>query len=88
MNNRGLVLGAAAFAAAIVAERFVASMASDLARYEKMRAMSGEPSIAKTLLAAIGGFVGDRGREQKDAATGILGALTHDIVRYAKMRGM
>ena len=88
MNNRGLLLGALGFAAAVAAERLVASMAADLARYDKMRKMSDQPSLGKELLATIGGVVGDFSRDRKDAATGLLGSLTSDIVRYARIRGM
>ena len=88
MYNRGLLIGALAFAAAMAAERLFSSMAGDLARYDRMRKMSGEGSLVKELLGTIGGFVGERTREQKDAAAGIVGMLTNDVVRYAKLRGM
>lgn len=88
MNNRGLLIGALAFVAAVVGERLIASAASDLARYEKMRRMSDQPSLGKELLSTIGSFVGNSSREPKDAATGIIGSLTSDIVRYATIRGM
>ena len=41
--DRGLIVGAIAFAAAFGLERLYASMGPDIARYEKMRAMSGQP---------------------------------------------
>ena len=51
--DRGLIVGAIAFAAAFAAERLYASMEPDLKRYEAMREMSGQPPILKELWSTI-----------------------------------
>jgi hypothetical protein len=83
---RGIIVGAIAFAAAFAAERVVAGMASDFARYDRMRKMSGEERIAKEVLSTIGSLV--TGSVQKSGLTSFVTSLTNDVVRYAKMRGM
>ncbi len=83
---RGLILGSLAFVAALGVERLFASLAKDIARYDKMRKMSGQPPMIKELLSAIGGAVG--GAAQKNGATGFITDVTSDVVRYAKMKGM
>jgi hypothetical protein len=80
--TRGLIFGAIAFAAAFGAERLFASMAPDLARYNRMRAMSGQEPMFKELLTLAGGLLGSSG------ARGAIAGLTDDVVRYAKMKGM
>ena len=46
--NRGLIFGAIAFAAAFAAERLFTSMTPDIARYNRMRAMSGRSRFSKS----------------------------------------
>lgn len=86
--DRGLIVGIAAFGVAIAAERLFASLAPDIARYEKMREMSGQPPLAKEVLGAIGSFFGERGALAAGGAGGLLGSLTSDVMRYAKMKAM
>jgi hypothetical protein len=84
--DRGLIVGAVAFAVGFAAERLFASMSKDLARYEKMREMSGEPPLFKELVSSVAGVVGDA--TIKNGATGLITGLTSDLVRYARIRGM
>ena len=84
--DRGLIVGAVAFAVGFAAERLFASMSKDLARYEQMREMSGEPPLVKELLSSVVGVVGDA--TIKSGATGLIAGLTSDLVRYARIRGM
>jgi hypothetical protein len=83
---RGVIVGALAFAAAFAAERVIAGMKDDLARYDRMRKMSGEEPLAKQLVSAIGSLV--TGSVQKNGLTAFATSLTNDAVRYAKMRAM
>lgn len=80
--NKGLVVAGIAFVAALAAERLFAGLASDIARYDRMRKMSGEDSIFKELLGMLGGALG------KNGPGGIIAGLTDDLVRYAKIRSM
>lgn len=84
--DRGLIVGAVAFAVGFAAERLFASMSKDLARYEKMREMSGEPPLFKEVISSVVGVVGDA--TIKSGATGLITGLTSDLVRYARIRGM
>jgi hypothetical protein len=85
--DRGLIVGAIAFAAAFAAERLYASMEPDLRRYEAMRAMSGQQPILKELWSTIsGGAIGEHEATRK--ASGVLADLTKDALRYARMRSM
>lgn len=82
--DRGLIVGGLAFAAAFAAERLYRSLAPDIARYERMRAMSGQKPILKELLSLVTGGASDDGSKN----AGLIAGLTNDIVRYARMRGM
>ena len=83
---RGLIVGTLAFAAAFAAERVLAGMKDDMARYDRMRKMSGEEPLAKEVLSTIASLV--TGSVQKNGLRSFVDALTQDAVRYAKMRGM
>jgi hypothetical protein len=84
--DRGLIVGAVAFAVGFAAERLYASMSKDLARYEKLRAMSGEPPLAKELLSLVASVLGDA--TVKSGTSSLISGLTSDLVRYARIRGM
>ena len=60
-------------------------MSKDIARYDRMREMSGEPPLVKELLSSVVGVVGDA--TIKSGATGLIADLTNDLVRYAKNEG-
>jgi hypothetical protein len=85
--DRGLIAGAIGFAVAFGAERLYASMAPDIARYEKMREMSGQKPIFKELMGMVTGPLSDSALDPGGAG-GIIAGLTADVVRYARMRGM
>jgi hypothetical protein len=84
--NRTLVVASLGFVAAFGAERLFSGLAKDIARYDRMRAMSGEPPMLKELLSTVGGVLGNATRH--NGATGFIADMTNDIVRYAKMKGM
>jgi hypothetical protein len=85
--DRGLIVGAIAFVAAFAAERLYSSMTDDIARYEEMRKISGQPPILKELFSTVfGGGVDETGAAQ--LAGGFVSDLTNDVMRYAKMRNM
>jgi hypothetical protein len=80
--NRGLIVGAIAFAAGYAAERLYTKLAPDIAHYNKMRSLSGQDPLWKELVTfgrtAFG--AGD--------AKSIVADLTNDVVRYARMKAM
>jgi hypothetical protein len=84
--DRGLIVGAVAFAVGFAAERLFASMSKDLARYETLRAMSGQPPLAKELLSVVASVLGDA--TVKSGTSSLISGLTSDLVRYARIRGM
>ncbi|HXM05958.1 MAG TPA: hypothetical protein VN936_00775, partial [Candidatus Acidoferrum sp.] len=83
--NKGLIAGAIAFGLAYGAERLVAGMSKDIARYSRMREMSGEEPLGKELLGLAGGLFGDHGTSLSEGggASALLAGLTNDLVRYA-----
>ncbi len=85
--DRGLIVGAIAFVAAFAAERLYSSMSHDIARYEEMREMSGQPPILKELLSTVLGATVDQ-KGAKRLAGGFLLDLTNDVMRYARMQNM
>jgi uncharacterized Fe-S cluster-containing radical SAM superfamily protein len=84
--DRGLIVGAIAFAFGFAAERLFAGLSKDIARYDELRAMSGEPALAKQLLSEVAGVFSDATLES--GTQGLVAGLTSDLVRYARIRGM
>ena len=84
--NRSLIVASLGFVAAFGAERFFEGLAKDIARYDRMRAISDQPPMFKEVLSTIGGLFG--GAIRHNGATGMIADLTNDVVRYAKMKGM
>ncbi len=85
---RGLVLGALAFGAVFAAERQFVALTSDLKRYDAMRAMSGDQPFLRELLKGVTSMISEYGASRQGEARDLFASLTHDIVRYAAMRGM
>ncbi len=85
---RGLIIGTLAFAAAFAAERQFEAMSGDLKRYDKMRAMSGDPPLVQQLLSSLVTMATDFAGSKADEAGDIFTGLTKDLVRYATMRNM
>ncbi|GAC1396675.1 MAG: hypothetical protein NVS2B8_20600 [Vulcanimicrobiaceae bacterium] len=85
---RGFALGAAAFAAVFVAERQLARAGADVARYDRMRAMSGDPPFATEAIHYVTRAVGRYGASRSDDTKALLANVTRDLARYAELRGM
>ena len=85
--NRSLIFGAVGFAIGYLVETQIASLLRDMTRYDKLRAISGDPPFLKEqinrILGVVTAFVGDQ-----TSSNGVLGSIPDDIVRYAKMRTM
>jgi len=86
--NRGLIWGGVAFAAAYLAEQQFEHLRKDLARYDRLRAMSDKPPLLRELANMVTGFVGSFGAQASDAAGGFVQGVIGDLVRYARIRGM
>lgn len=80
--NRALIVGAIAFALGYAAERLYVSVGPDIARYNRLREMSGQEPLFKEIVKVCAGFIGSSG------PTGLIASTTSDVIRYAKMRGM
>ncbi len=85
---RGLIFGALAFAAAFAAERQFDAMSGDMKRYDKMRAMSGDPPLLQQLLSGVVTMATDFAGSKADEAGDLFTGMTRDLVRYATMRNM
>jgi hypothetical protein len=85
---RGLVLGALAFGAVFAAERQFSSLGKDLARYDRMRAMSGDSTFVREILTTVGDLIAGFGAGRQGEARDLFASLTDDLVRYATLRRM
>jgi hypothetical protein len=85
---RGLILGALAFAAAILAERQFVAVAKDIERYDRIRAMSDDPPLLKQGFGMLRDMIGSFGDSRRGEATGMINALQNDVVRYARISTM
>jgi len=81
---RGVILGGLAFGAVFALERVFSNMAADLARYDKLRKMSGQEPVLREVLRYFSGAVGEQGAN----TGGFIAGLGNDVIRYAKMKGM
>ena len=85
---RGLILGGIAFVAIYAAERQVEALSKDIARYNRMRAMSDQPSLLKQGidmgLELVSSFTSSRGGDALD----FFQSLQHDLMRYARISSM
>ncbi|MGH7727490.1 MAG: hypothetical protein ACREM2_01690 [Vulcanimicrobiaceae bacterium] len=78
---RGLILGAAAFGAVLALDQQFDGLKKDFTRYDSLRAMSGQPPLAKQVLTMAMGFFGESG-------PGLVQNLVSDLTRYARLRSM
>jgi hypothetical protein len=85
---RGLVLGALAFGAVFAAERQFVGIGRDVRRFDAMRGMSGDQPFLSELLSSAAATYTDFGASRRGEARDLFASLTHDIVRYARMRSM
>ena len=89
---RGLVVGAAAFAVAYLLEGMWSKLQPDIARYDGMRAMSGDVPLMREQLSNATGVIGWLLGEQSPAVDGVsrgfFQSIREDIVRYAKLETM
>ena len=85
---RGLMLGAIAFGVVFAAERQFAAAAEDIARYDKLRKMSGDSAFLGQLTGSIAATLSAFLASGKGEARDLFSSLTSDIVRYAAMRSM
>jgi hypothetical protein len=85
---RGLIIGAFAFAAAILVEKQCVAVSKDIERYDRIRAMSGDPPLLKQGLMMLRDTIGSFGSAQRGEAIGLLESLQHDVVRYARISSM
>lgn len=85
---RGLMFGGIAFVVVFAAERQFQLVSKDIERYNRIRAMSGDPSLAMQgvglLWDAMKKYVDSRRGQARD----IVEALQSDVVRYARISTM
>ncbi len=86
--DRGLIFGAIAFGVVYFAHKQFGALGSDLARYDRLRAMSGEGSFLKEQLKNGIKMLSEYGQSRQGGAMSFLGSLESDLMRYARMRSM
>ena len=89
---RGLVVGAAAFVVAFLLEGEWSKLQPDIARYDGMRAMSGDTPLVREQVTRVTGLIGWLLSEQSPAVAGVsrgfFQSIREDLVRYAKLDTM
>jgi hypothetical protein len=85
---RGLIFGGIAFMVAVIAERQFVFVSKDLERYDRIRAMSGDPPLIKQGMLMLRDMIGSFGDSRRSEATGIIQAIQNDVVRYARISTM
>ncbi len=98
---RRLILGGFAAATVIVAKRQFGHIGSDIKRYNTMRAMSGDPPLARQGFGMLIGYVKSLGKKQRPVSIPLANAksqrpalfelataMQNDLIRYMRMRAM
>lgn len=85
---RGLIFGGLAFAAAFAAERQWRVVAKDVARYDRIRAISGDPSLLRQGFAALKDAIDSFRYARRDETASALATLQHDLFRYVRIANM
>ncbi len=82
-----LLTGLAVAGGALVSLRFAFSVAADVRRYDRMRAMSGDGPLAAEMPEMVGRIVESERKSLPGLLPTILG-LPSDALRYARMKLM
>ena len=85
---RGIILGGLAFLAVFAAEHQFGSMTKDIDRYNKMREMSGDPSLFKQAINAGLDLVSSFSSSRRGEALDFLQSMQSDVMRYARISSM
>jgi hypothetical protein len=85
---RGLILGGIAFAAVFFGERQFETVRKDMARYDEMSEMSGQPPLWRKAASMLMGFVSEFGASREGQAMDFLQSIQSDLLRYARIRSM
>lgn len=85
---RGLILGGLAFAAVFTAERQFDAVGADIKRYNTMRAMSGDPPLARQAFDILATYAKSLATSRRPVLMEVVGAFQNDLLRYLRMRAM
>ena len=85
---RGLILGGLAFVAVYAAERQFGSFGNDIKRYNTMRAMSGDPPLARQAAGLAFAAGANYLKAQRPQLMEVVTALQSDLVRYMRISNM
>lgn len=85
---RGLMFGGLAFAAVFVAERQLQAVGKDIDRYNRIRAMSGDPSLAMQGFGMLKELIGSFGESRRGDTASMLASLQSDLFRYVRISNM
>ena len=85
---RGLIFGSVAFVATVALERQFEVLAKDVIRYDRMRAMSGDPPLWREQLGKLLAYGLAYARSHRGSALGLAEGLQNDLVRYIRISNM
>lgn len=85
---RGLIFGSIAFAAVFAAERQLAAVAKDIDRYDRIRAMSGDSSLAMQGVGMLKDMIGSFGDARRGDTASAISSLQSDVLRYVRISNM
>ena len=85
---KSVILGILGFVTVFAASRQFAGVGKDIARYNRIRAMSGDPPFEREQLGALLGEARKRAFSQRGEGRDIFSALLNDVTRYARIRSM
>lgn len=85
---KGLIFGTLAFAAVFTAERQLQVVGKDIDRYNRIRAMSGDPPLAMQAFDLFKARLTALRESRRDETASLLSSLQSDLFRYVRISSM
>ena len=85
---KSLIVGGIAFGAAFFIERQSRVVGKDIARYDRIRAMSGDPPLVRQGFAMLERWCASMRESRRAETASFLTSLQSDLVRYVRIASM
>ena len=85
---KGLIFGGLAFAVVFAAERQLQVVGKDVDRYNRIRAMSGDPPLAMQGLALLKWRLAAFRDSRRGETASMISSLQSDLFRYIRLSNM
>ncbi|GAC1304982.1 MAG: hypothetical protein NVSMB21_06090 [Vulcanimicrobiaceae bacterium] len=85
---KSLIFGGVAFATAYVLERRLHDVGYDIARYNRIRAMSGDPPLLRQGFGMLKHVIASLRDSRRTQTASLVSSLQSDLLRYVRISSM